>query len=258
MDLELAGRTALITGGSAGIGLAVAQHLAAEGCAIHIAARGAQRLEAARANVERSGGQVTVHVADLANPATPAKLLDVCGDIDILVNNAGAIPAGDIDQIDDDQWRAAWDLKIYGYINMTRATLPRLRGRGGVIVNVIGMAGERPDARYLAGSAGNAALMAFTRALGASSVDEGVRVVGVNPGVVATDRMVALLRAKAETSLGDGERWRELVSGFPFGRPCEAAEVADLVAFLASNRARYISGTIVTIDGGMSARGASF
>lgn len=258
MDLDLTGRTALITGGSAGIGVAAAQRLAGEGCAIHIAARGAPRLEAARAVIEESGARVTVHVADLADPAAPARLLDACGDIDILVNNAGAIPAGDIDQIDDDRWRAAWDLKVHGYINMTRAALPRLRGRGGVIVNVIGMAGERPDARYLAGSAGNAALMAITRALGATSVDENVRVVGVNPGVVATDRMVALLRAKAETSLGDGERWRELVSGFPFGRPCEATEVADLVAFLASDRARYISGTIVTIDGGMSARGASF
>ncbi|MCL4767429.1 MAG: SDR family oxidoreductase [Hyphomicrobiaceae bacterium] len=259
MELDLAGRVALVTGASKGIGLAVASRLAAEGCTIHLAARSADALEAARDKLKGHGNPIAVHVADLSEPSTPERLIDACGHLDILVNNAGAIPAGRIDQIDDAAWRKAWDLKVFGYINMTRTALEHFRRRkAGVIVNVIGMAGERPDARYVAGSTGNAALMAFSRAIGAASVDEGVRVVGVNPGPVATDRMVTLLKAKALGSLGDENRWTELLTEYPFGRPCRPEEVADLVAFLASARASYISGTVVTIDGGMSARGGSF
>ncbi len=256
MDLDLAGRSALITGASKGIGLAVAQSLAEEGCDVHLAARTQADLESARDRIVQAHGvEVTVHPTDLSVSANVLALAEAAGDIDILVNNAGAIPGGDIARIDETTWRAAWDLKVFGYVNLTRAVYERMKARGkGAIVNVIGLAGERFDANYIAGSTGNAGLMAFTRALGGASADHGVRVVGVNPGYIATDRMTTLLKRRAQDSFGDQSRWRELLKDLPMGRAGEPEEVAAVVTFLASDRASFISGTIVTLDAGLSAR----
>ena len=260
MDLELQGQTALVTGGSRGIGRAVAERLAAEGCALHLAGRDAASLEQARREIEAAHGvTITVHAVDLADDAGVSALARACRDVDVLVNNAGAIPGGTIDRIANAAWKRAWDLKVFGYIALMRELLASMQERGrGVVVNVIGAAGERPDAGYIAGAGANAALMAMTRALGTASVDAGVRVVGINPGLVETERMVTLLRQRATQQFGDAERWRELSRGLPFGRAAQPAEVADLVVFLVSARASYISGTIVTIDGGASGRGRSF
>jgi NAD(P)-dependent dehydrogenase (short-subunit alcohol dehydrogenase family) len=252
MDLGLAGRTALVTGASKGIGRAVAEGLAAEGCHLHLAARTKADLDAARDAIRaRWNVNVSVHAADLSDGDTCRRLAASAGDVDILVNNAGAIPGGDIASVDEARWRAAWDLKVFGYVNLARAVYPAMRARGrGVIVNVIGVGGEVLAPNYIAGAAGNAALMAFSRALGAESFDNGVRVVGINPGMVATDRMRTLMETRAEKELGDRSRWREYVKGLPQGRAAEPREVADAVLFLASDRASYISGTVLTIDGG--------
>jgi 3-oxoacyl-[acyl-carrier protein] reductase len=130
-----------------------------------------------------------------------------------------------------------------------------MRSRGsGVIVNVIGVAGERPRASYIAGTTGNAALIAFTRALGSESVDYGVRAVGVNPGGVQTERAIDHYKEMAERELGDASRWQEIQAKRPERRTGLPSQVADLVMFLASARASYISGTIVTIDGARSLR----
>jgi NAD(P)-dependent dehydrogenase (short-subunit alcohol dehydrogenase family) len=256
MDLNLRGKTALVTGASKGIGRAVAETLAAEGCAVHLVARFADRLaEVADAIRQRHQASATAHPFDLSKSESVAALAESCGDVDILVNNAGAIPGGTLGAVDEKRWRDAWDLKVFGYINMTRAFLARMEARRrGVIVNVIGLAGEKPDHGYVAGSAGNASLMAFTRAVGSRSLDKGVRVVAVNPGPVKTDRIVTLWRTRAERELGDAERWAEYAGTLPLGRAAEAQEVADLVAFLASERAAYISGTVYAIDGGLGAR----
>ena len=256
MDLNLHGKTALVTGASKGIGLAVAKALAAEGCNLHLAARGKETLEGAREAIrKRHQVAVALHPLDLSRSESVGQLAESCRDVDILVNNAGAIPGGTIDMIDEARWRAAWDLKVFGYINLTREFLALMAKRGrGVIVNVVGLAGEKMDAGYVAGSAGNAALIAFTKAVGSTSLDKGVRVLGCNPGPVETDRIVTLMKTRAEREFGDASRWQEYLKKLPLGRAAKAEEVADLVAFLASDRASYISGTVTNIDGGLGAR----
>ena len=258
MDLELTGKTVLVTGSSKGIGLACAETFASEGCNVHLVARSRERLAEERERLRRRYNvEVTTDALDLSKSESIERLGESCPDPDILVNNAGAIPGGDLRGIDEARWREAWDLKVFGYINMTRAYLEVMRERGdGVIVNVIGLAGERFDAGYVAGSTGNAGLMAFTRAVGSRSIDDGVRVLAVNPGMVETDRVATLLKTKAEAEHGDASRWREYLSKLPLGRAAEPREVADVVAFLASPRASYMSGVVVTIDGGYAARNA--
>ena len=256
MELGLKGKAALITGGSRGIGYGVARHLAAEGCRLHIAARTAADLEAARTRLTADyNADVTVHPLDLADSASANRLADACGPLDILVNNAGAIPHGGLDDLGEENWRDAWNLKVFGFINLTRAVYRDMRSRrSGVIINVIGIAGERPTASYIAGSMGNASLMAMSRALGAESPQYGVRVIAVNPGSIETDRQVVRWKARAKAKLGDENRWRELITHLPFSRLGSVDELAAVVVFLASERASYVSGTVVTVDGGAASR----
>jgi 3-oxoacyl-[acyl-carrier protein] reductase len=244
MDLALKGRRALVTGGSKGIGHACAEALAAEGCEVAIASR-----------QPPASGPFRAMAVDLSQRGAAEALAAWAGEIDILVNNAGAIPGGDLLKVDEDAWRRAWDLKVFGYINLTRQVYAAMKSRGGgVIVNIIGAAGEKMNAAYIAGSTGNAGLMAFTRALGGASHADNIRVVGINPGPVATDRLVGLYRQMAATQLGDAARYEELFKGMSFGRPARADEIAATAAFLASPRSSYTSGCIVTIDGGLASR----
>ena len=256
MDLQLKGRTALVTGGSRGIGFGVAQVFAAEGCNLHLASRSAADLDAARAKITAAHDvRVTVHPLDLSVAENTVKLARDCGDIDILINNAGAIPQGQITDFDDTSWRAGWELKLLGYVNLTREIYRRMCERKrGVIINVIGGAGERPTAGYIAGSIANSGLITMSRALGADSPKYGVRVVGLNPGATATDRGVERWRNQAKEQFGDPERWPELTKGFPFGRPGSVEEVANVIVFLASDKASYVSGTVISVDGGAAWR----
>ncbi len=253
MDLRLKGQTALITGGSKGIGRACALVLAAEGCSLHLAARGEAELRQTREEIAaRFGVAVTVHPTDLSRGDQARALAAACPDIDILVNNAGAIPRGDLAGIDEAQWREAWDLKVFGYINLCRAVYAQMRTRHkGVIVNVIGAAGARPQADYIAGGAGNAALMAFTKALGGRSLRDGIRVVAVNPGLIKTERLEKLLRSLAQKKFNDAERWSEFIPKDP--PPGDPEDIAHFVAFLASERARFATGAVFNVDGGYSA-----
>jgi 3-oxoacyl-[acyl-carrier protein] reductase len=258
MDLGLANKRALVTGASKGIGRAVAEALAQEGCHVDLAARDAGMLaEVARAIRTKHEVEVRTFAVDLARAEDQQALAQSCGDDDILVNNAGSNPPGEIDAIAQDVWRASWELKVFGYINMTREFYRRMKSRGsGVIVNVIGNSGERMNAGYILGSTGNIALMGMTRALGGRSPDFGVRVVGVNPGLTNTERAERMLKGWSTNAHGTPERWQEVMAdmNLPFGRMGEAREVAAVVAFLASERASYVSGTIVTVDGGATNR----
>ena len=252
MDMGLKGTSVLITGASQRIGLACAKAFAAEGCSLHLASRDSARLEAAKAEIiALAKVDITLHPVDLAKPGSAKALAAACGNLDVLVNNAGAIPGGSVETIDEARWRDAWDLKVFGYINMTREVLPpMMKRKSGVIVNVIGLAGAKPSFDYICGATGNAALMAFTKGVGAGSTNHGVRVIGVNPTATRTDRIITLTKARAKTTLGDESRWEELLTNMPFGRIADTEEVADVVLFCASDRASYLSGTVIDIDGG--------
>ena len=256
MDMKLGGKTVLITGGSKGIGFACAMGFAAEGCSVHLASRSKETLEKARETIRaRHNVPVEIHPADFSKGDTVRAVVEAVGHADILVNNAGAIPRGDIFGMTESKWREAWELKMFGYVNATRAMLEKMYARKkGVVVNIIGLAGENHNYDYVAGTTANAGLMAFTRAVGSKSVDHGVRVVAINPPGTRTDRMTTLLRSQAQQQWGDPERWPELTKHMPFGRPAEPDEVADLTVFLASDRASYISGVVMTLDGGQAAR----
>ncbi len=252
MDLHLAGRTVLITGGSKGIGFGCARQFAAEGCNLVLASRSKDQLEASAETIRKSA-QVDVRTMalDLSQQGARDRLVAEHPDIDILVNNAGAIPGGDIFAVDDKAWREGWELKVFGYVNLTRAYFMRFRERKrGVIINICGAGGETMSFGYVAGAAGNASLMAFSRSMGSHSIDYGIRVVAVNPGPVETDRIVTLAKQRWRAK-GDESRWREDFSRMPYGRPAHVDEIAPMVVFLASDRANYVSGTVVTLDGGL-------
>jgi NAD(P)-dependent dehydrogenase (short-subunit alcohol dehydrogenase family) len=257
MDLGLRGKRALITGGSRGIGFGIAKVLAVEGCNLHLSSRSAESLNAARKSLEDTYGvKITTHAYDLGKSDAITKLARECDGIDILVNNAGAIPQGGID-LDENTWREAWDLKVFGFIGLTREVYRQMSQRkSGVIVNVLGNAGERPMPHYVAGSMANSALMTMTRTMGAESIRHNVRIVAVSPGYIETDRQIVRWKARAKEQLGDEDRWRELTAIFPLGRLGTVEEIANSVAFLASERSSYTSGAILTIDGGFSQRAA--
>jgi len=261
MELNLRGRMAVVTGASEGIGLAIARQLGDEGCGLHLVARSKAKLQAVKKEIEAAHGvAVEIFALDLSSSANQSKLAQACaGDTDILVNNAGSIPNGKIDEIDEETWRAAWDLKVFGYINLSRAFYAGMKARGaGVILNVIGNGGEKPVSDYIAGSTGNAALMAFTRALGGDSPRDGIRVVGINPGPVETERLERMMRKTASSRFGDEDRFAEFYKPFAFGRVATSEEIASMAAFLVSDLSAYTSGTIVTIDGGMVNKGPLF
>jgi NAD(P)-dependent dehydrogenase (short-subunit alcohol dehydrogenase family) len=256
MELGLAGRKVAITGASQGIGEGLARAFAAEGCPLWLVARSGDKLAALATQLQAEHGVAVETLAiDMTAPGAMARVAQFAGGVDVLVNNAGSIPGGNLWDVDEKAWRAGWELKVFGYINLTRAVYARMRERGaGVILNNIGNGGENFDFNYIAGTTGNAALMAFTRALGGRSLEHGIRVVGVNAGPVDTERIRRVLRTRAERELGDAARVQELMTTLPRGRPASVPEVADLFVYLASDKSRYTSGVICTVDGGLTSR----
>jgi NAD(P)-dependent dehydrogenase (short-subunit alcohol dehydrogenase family) len=252
MDLKLKGQRVVITGGSKGIGLAVALSFAKEGATPILVSRTLASMQNAAQEIKaQSGVDCELIVADMGARGSAKALIEQCAEIDILVNNAGAIPGGSVLDIDEDRWREAWELKVFGYINLVREVLPQMQSRKkGVIANIIGMAGAAPRNAYLCGSTANAALIAFTQAVGGASVAHGVRVFGVNPSPTRSERMQTMLQAQAQTKFQDPSRWMELTQSMPFGRMAEPQELADLTTFCCSPLAGYLSGSVINVDGG--------
>jgi NAD(P)-dependent dehydrogenase (short-subunit alcohol dehydrogenase family) len=253
MDLGLRGKTALITGGSKGIGRAAALRFVQEGASVLVCARGQEALEqtaeAARRAVE--GARVVTVSADLTQPDDIGRVvgegLRALGRLDILVNNAGAARPGEFLKLADEVWQEDFELKFFGYVRMAREVMPHMaRERSGVIVNVIGTGGLRPTAGYMVGGAANAALNHFTKALADEGSKHGVRVVGINPGPILTERL-QLFTARTARGRSLDEVYARMT---PLGRPGQPEEVGDLIAFLASPRAAFIHGANITIDGG--------
>ena len=256
MDLQLGGKKVLITGASQGIGEGLAHAFAGEGCHLHLTARSAEKLATLTREIrERNDVTITSTAVDMTESGAPERIVDEAGNVDILINNAGVIPSGTIFDIGPEKWRDGWALKGFGYADMIRLVYPRMKERGGgVILNNIGNGGEICDPQYIEGAAGNASIMAMTRALGGRSLDDNIRVVGVNPGPVDTTRIYNMLRKFAENTLGDPARYGELLAKYPLKRPAKIHEITDLFLFLASFRSGYTSGTIVTVDGGIASR----
>ena len=260
MDLHLTGKKALVTGASRGIGFAVAQCLAGEGALVRIAARPGERIEKAAAALREAGAKdFAAYGLDLSLTENRADLVERCGDVDILVNCAGVIPRQTIEEMSEEEWREAWELKLFATVDLTRRYYARMKERRrGVIINVIGSSGLRPDYNFAAGSVANSALMSLTSALGGVSPDFNVRIVGVSPGSVRTERTLERLKQTAKQRFGDESRWSELeaeaVKTQPFGHTQKPEQIAAVIAFLASDHAQYLTGTTITVDGGATAR----
>jgi NAD(P)-dependent dehydrogenase (short-subunit alcohol dehydrogenase family) len=251
MELGLKGRTVLVTGGSKGIGLACAKAFLAEGARVGIVSRDPGNLDRARAEL----GDVAVQAADLIDAEAAARAVDgieaVLGPIDILVTSAGAAQRTPADELTPAHWRAAMDAKYFSYVNVFDPVIKRMATRGrGVIVNVIGNGGKVASPIHLAGGAANAALMLATAGLANAYAGRGVRVVGLNPGLTATGRVEEGMRADASLrGITIEEAMKAGVAKIPLGRMAEPSEIASVVLFLASDRASYVTGVTISMDG---------
>ena len=261
MDLELEGKAALVTGGSKGIGRAIALGLAAEGARLAICARERAGLDRVAAEVrERWKQEIVVISANLSELTEVERVVTAArerlGRIDILVNNAGAIRGGAFLDIPDAQWIHDWNLKLLGYIRMSRAVFPLMQAQGGGrIVNVIGAAARNPTPTYLTGGAANAALVNFTKGLADLGAPSNILVTAVSPAATATERGESLMAQHAAGSARTVEQVRaEALAAYKLGRIATPEDIADLVCFLASARASFLTGICITVDGG-STRG---
>lgn len=253
MDLGLKGRCALVTGGSMGIGKAAALALAAEGCRVAIAARGAEAL--AQAAAEIGDGTLALQ-ADCTRPEEIERMVAEVhgrfGRIDILVNSIGAARSGHFLKLSDEDWRESLELKLFGIVRCCREAIPHMQARGwGRIVNLIGHRGRQPEAQAMPAGVANAGLINFTKALADEVVRDGILVNGVSPCPMQTRRLDYMVKAKAAMmNISEEAARAEFLRDIPIGRFAEPHEIAPLVAFLASERNTYITGTTIAIDGG--------
>ncbi|KHL15234.1 NAD(P)-dependent dehydrogenase (short-subunit alcohol dehydrogenase family) [Mumia flava] len=263
MELGLAGRTALVTGGSSGIGLAVVETLLAEGARVATCGRDATRLEMALEHLRSThGDRLRTAVADVTDAdqvgAFVADALDAFGSVDVLVNNAGRSHLSTFATTTDDAWREELDLKLFGVVHPTRAALPALRASdAAAIVNVNAVLARQPEPHLVATSAARAALLNLTKSMAGEHADDGVRVNSVSVGVIDTGqwtRRWEAARAEGSTALAYDAWARDLAADrrIALGRLGTAQEVADAIVFLASPRASYVTGTQLEVAGGVS------
>ena len=257
MDLGLTGKTALVTGGSEGIGKAIARTLAREGADVAVCARRKEPLGAAAAEIAKeTGRKIFAITADLTKPADAENFVKqahaALGRIDILVNNAGSAPGGVLEHLSEDDWAQALQLKFMGYVRLMKHVLPIMqKQKKGRVVNLIGNDGVKVSYWEIAPGAANAAGQNLTKSLASQYGKDNISFVVVNPGPVRTERWAGLVKAMArDMKLSYEEADRLAPASIPLGRIAECEEVANLVAYLASDLAFFVNGTMIEIDGG--------
>ena len=250
LELGLNGKVAIITGGSEGLGRAAAEKLAAEGARVAICARRKEVLDQAADEIRKAtGGQVLAQVADVSRAADCEGLVNAVvaqwGGVDILLNNAGTSAAAGFEKVTDEAWQSDWELKVMGAVRMSRLVIPHMKKRGGGrIVNITTVGGKTPPARSLPTTVTRAAGLNLTKSLANEYAADNIRVNTICIGLVRTAQVARLAKGDLEAY------YQELAKGIPLGRVAHASEFGDLIAFLTSERATYITGTAINFDGG--------
>ena len=257
MDLQLTGKTALVTGGSEGIGKGIARCLAREGVDVAICARRKEPLEAAAAEIAKeTGRKIFAITADLTKDADAKKFVEQghksLGRVDIMVNNAGSAPGGVIETLSEEAWEQGLQLKLMGYVRCLRYVLPiMVKQGGGRVVNLIGNDGVKPSYWEIVPGAANAAGQNLTKALAGQYGRHNISFCAVNPGPVRTERWAGLVAAMSrDMKLPYEEADKLAPAAIPLGRIAEVEECGNLVAMLASPLMHMVNGTMIEIDGG--------
>jgi NAD(P)-dependent dehydrogenase (short-subunit alcohol dehydrogenase family) len=254
---SLAGKVAIVTGGSRGIGRAIGLRLAREGCRVVLAARDERTLAKVVSEIAAEGGAATAFAGDLRTGESPAALvraaLEAYGTIDIVVNNAGATRRGDFLEMPDTDWVDGFALKFFGAVRLARVAWPHLKQRRGSVLNIIGVGGRTPGAEFTIGGSVNGACLSFTKALADIGIRDGVQVNAVNPGAIRTDRLRVWLEAAAAQHGGDIEAAaRQMVQRANTVRLGEPEDIANLAAFIVSPHGRFLQGALIDMDGGQT------
>jgi NAD(P)-dependent dehydrogenase (short-subunit alcohol dehydrogenase family) len=255
MNLQLKDKVAIVTGGSQGIGRATALRLAAEGASVVIAARGRELLDQVAGEIRAAGGSVAAVQADVSRAEDCARLvaeaLKAFGRLDILVNNAGTSATGEFESVTDDIWQADFELKLFGAIRLARLAIPHMKQQGGGrIVNITNIGAKQPRAKSMPTTVTRAAGLAFTKALSKEFAPHQILVNTVCIGLVRAGQHE---RKAAKAGIAVEQLYANMAKDIPLGRVGRAEEVANAIAFLASEAASYITGTSINLDGGTSA-----
>lgn len=255
MDLGLNNKVAIVTGGSQGIGKATALRLAAEGARVVIAARGQENLDKVLAEITGNGGQAAAVQADVSNKDDCQKLvrrtIELFGRLDILINNAGTSARGAFENVTDDTWQQDFDLKLFSAIRLARLAIPYMKEQGaGRIINITNIGAKQPSAQSTPTTVTRAAGLALTKALSKEFAPDGILVNTVCIGTVKASQHEQKAR---EAGISIESLYEQRAKSIPLGRVGEAEEVANMIAFLASEAASYVTGTSINLDGGASA-----
>lgn len=251
----LAGKTAIITGASRGIGRAIAVKLSQEGAQVVLTARDQTALETAVTDIRDSGGKAQAIALDLSLETSPEQLVafavDQFGGVDIVVNNAGATKRGEFLELTEQDWQEGFGLKFFGAVRLSRAAWPQLAARSGSLLSIAGVGGRTPGAAFTIGGSVNAALLSLTKALADAGIRDGVQVNAVNPGPVRTDRLAKRLAAQAQgTDMATASE--RFVREAGITRIGEPEDIANLAAFIVSPAGRFLQGALIDMDGGQT------